>query len=123
MRQRCTNPRHPNYALWGGRGIAVCARWNESFAAFLADVGERPSGPQRLTLERIDNNRDYEPGNVKWATYSQQGRNKRGNRIVEWNGTSRCLSDWALHLGINRATLDGRLRRGWAVDLAFTLHP
>jgi hypothetical protein len=74
MNGRCTNPNNPRYEYYGGRGIAVCDRWRGSFENFLADVGERPPG---LTLERIDNNKGYEPGNVKWASWAEQALNKR----------------------------------------------
>jgi hypothetical protein len=73
MRQRCNDPRHPSFRYYGARGIKVCARWDD-FAAFLADVGERPDG---LTLDRIDNDGDYEPGNCRWATLSEQMASKR----------------------------------------------
>lgn len=74
MRQRCTNPNVNNYHRYGGRGITVCTRWQD-FAAFLSDVGERPS-PQH-SLDRIQNDGNYEPGNVRWATRVEQARNSR----------------------------------------------
>lgn len=86
MRGRCTNPNTPNFQNYGGRGIRVCDRWNDGdgtlsgFACFLADMGERPDG---LTLDRIDNDKGYEPGNCRWATWTQQQNNRRSNIDVE----------------------------------------
>lgn len=75
MIKRCENPNHHAYARYGGRGIAVCPQWRADFAAFLRDVGHRPS--PELSLDRIDNDGDYEPGNVRWATAQQQAANRR----------------------------------------------
>jgi hypothetical protein len=74
MKNRCENPNVRQYKDYGGRGIRVCDRWRSSFENFLADVGERPAG---LSLDRIDNDGDYEPGNVKWSTRSEQMHNRR----------------------------------------------
>jgi hypothetical protein len=84
MKQRCCNPKNGSYYKYGGRGITVCNEWMASFEAFLEDVGKRPS--MAHTLDRFPNNDgNYEPGNVRWATIEQQANNKRPNiwkRIV-----------------------------------------
>jgi len=79
--QRCTNPRYPKWKYWGGRGITVCQRWRYSFQAFLNDVGKRPS--PELQIDRINNDGNYEPGNVRWATRSQQNKNRH---TEHWKG-------------------------------------
>lgn len=86
MIKRCTNPKRSDYRLYGGRGIKVCQRWRESFEAFAADMGEKPS--LKHSLDRIDSNRDYEPGNCRWATAREQQRNKRTSRpVIRSDGT------------------------------------
>jgi len=74
MKQRCSNPKHAKFYLYGNRGISVCTRWNASFEAFLEDMGDRPEG---YTLNRIDNNGDYTRDNCEWQSYSEQNRNRR----------------------------------------------
>lgn len=75
IKQRCLNAKNDAFADYGGRGITICKRWADDFAAFVADVGQPPS--PRLTLDRVNNDGNYEPGNVRWATYKEQANNRR----------------------------------------------
>lgn len=118
MIQRCTNPNLKAYPSYGGRGITVCDRWRNDFAAFLADMGERPEG---TTLDRIDVDGDYEPGNCRWATATRQARNTRHNRWIEYGGARMTAADWADVLGLSATTLRSRLDHlGWPVERALT---
>lgn len=107
MLNRCYNTHEQNYKYYGGRGIKVCDRWRKSYRNFWEDMGTRPTG---YTLDRIDNNGDYEPGNCRWATRSQQQRNTRLNRNLTLNGQTRCLSEWAAIIGIDPVSLRQRVR-------------
>lgn len=118
MIARCHNPQTPEYKWYGARGIVVCDRWRHSFSAFRADVGERPS--RAHSIDRIDNDRGYEPGNCRWATRAEQSRNTSRNRFYEWRGERLTLTDWSAKLGISPTTLFGRLREGWTLERAFT---
>lgn len=114
LRIRDRVKRKPEYA---GRGIKLCARWADSFPAFLSDVGQKPS--PELTIERIDNDRDYEPGNVRWATIKEQTRNRRTTRSLTVNGVSRCLAEWAEISGLPIGTIHSRIGRdGWSAERA-----
>jgi hypothetical protein len=112
MKQRCTNPKAPDFARYGGRGVRVCGRWLESFENFLHDMGARPTGQ---TLDRVDVNGDYTPENCRWATMSQQQRNKRTSSVAEFGGVTRTYAEWAEITGVNSKAIGERLRRGWAV--------
>lgn len=118
MRRRCKEEGETGYAAYGGRGIRVCERWDASFADFLADIGPRPSA--KHTLDRIENNGHYEPGNVRWAVRKVQQRNRRTNHHVTFNGETLCLAEWAERIGISFGGLCGRLRRGWPLERALT---
>lgn len=119
---RCTNSRHQSHHYYGARGIRVCGRWT-NFEAFYDDMGVRPS--PKHTLERVDNSLGYSPDNCVWATQKQQLRNKRNNRLVTHQGTTRPLVEWAEEIGIRPDTLRCRLRLGWSVERALTepVHP
>jgi len=119
VKSRCLNSNNPSYSDYGGRGISICKRWEDSFEAFLLDMGERPS--DRHSIDRIDNSGDYEPGNCKWSTFAEQNRNYRRNIIIEHNGQAKCLADWADEMGITRHTLRRRIRAGWDMADALTI--
>jgi len=103
MRTRCTNPNYKQYKDYGGRGISICERWLD-FANFLEDMGEAPEGK---TLDRIDNNGNYEPGNCRWATGLEQMSNRANTVMFE----GKALPIWAEELGMNYYTLYSRLKR------------
>lgn len=105
MRDRCNNPNSAQYADYGGRGIRVCRRW-DNFAAFMADMGPRPVG---TTIERNDNDRDYEPGNCRWATRLEQTLNRRSTIWVDVDGERLCLKHAAERVGVDPKTLKSRL--------------
>jgi len=124
MLSRCSCPTANGYERYGGRGIKVCERWRTSFEDFLADMGPRPT--PRHTLDRFpDNDGDYEPGNVRWATPAEQNRNKRSNRLLTHDGVTRCLTDWATTTGLSAGTITMRLQLGWTVADALSepAHP
>jgi hypothetical protein len=102
---------HANYA---GRGITVCDSWLK-FENFYGDMGEAPEG---LSLDRIDNNGNYEPSNCRWATRSQQNNNRRNNVIIEWNGKRQTRAQWERELNMKPTTLRTRLRNGWSMERA-----
>lgn len=118
MRNRCNNKNAPQYQWYGGRGISICARW-EYFPAFLEDMGPKPS--PRHTLDRIDNDGNYEPNNCRWATAKEQARNSRKAHNVTLNGETRCIAEWTELTGLKGPTIRHRLRHGY--DVASALSP
>jgi hypothetical protein len=116
MKSRCNDPGCSSYPKYGARGIRVCERW-QGFENFLEDIGRRPS--PNHSLERIDNDGDYEPSNVRWATSTDQARNRRTSRIIEFGGKRQCLEAWADDLGICQSTLHERLNK-WPLERALT---
>ena len=116
MVDRCTNRNNPRWKSYGGRGIKICARWRK-FDNFLKDMGERPAG---RTLERIDNDGNYEPGNCKWATQKEQANNTRQNYLLTYSGKTLNLGQWARLIGVRHGTLRARIRRGWSLGRAMS---
>jgi hypothetical protein len=109
MMDRCTNDKNPAYKRYGGRGITVCDRWRTSFENFLRDMGKRPD---RLSLERKNNDLGYSPDNCKWATPADQARNKRNNLLLTFEGRTQPLITWCDELGLKFAGARSRLKRG-----------
>jgi hypothetical protein len=110
MRQRCLNENDPSFARYGGRGISVCARWRDDFAAFLKDMGERPAGK---TLDRIDGRGDYSPDNCRWASYKDQVRNRQCTQVLTVDGVAKPLQEWCEITGLKPTTILSRLAAGW----------
>lgn len=108
--QRCYNHKNKDYRNYGGRGITVCDEWRNSFIVFY-NWSVSSGYDKSLQIDRINNNGNYEPLNCRWATLKQQGRNRRTNNIIEYNGKSQCLSDWAEELGISRSTFIYRIKK------------
>jgi hypothetical protein len=118
MKQRCYNPLERNFSRYGGRGISVCERWRDNFECFLADMESRPSS--KHSIDRIDVNGNYEPGNCRWATHRVQMANRRCTRRVMFNGTLTPLTELAKEYGVNISMLSRRIERGWSVERALT---
>lgn len=117
MSQRCYHPNSPSFPSYGGRGIAVCDRWRLSYHHFLADMGERPNGH---SLDRIDNDRGYEPDNCRWATATVQARNQRRSSKITHDGQTLTFAGWADETGFSPRLIRQRIRTGWPVALALT---
>lgn len=118
IRLRCTDPKHRAYPRYGGRGIALWPAWVEDPVAFVAHVGPRPSSEHEI--DRIDNDRGYEPGNLRWATRTENSRNRRNNLRITYQGETKTRIEWAQRFGIPADTLGERLARGWSVERALT---
>lgn len=114
IKSRCHNPRVPEFKDYGGRGISMCREWRDSFVAFLRDVGPRPSPDHEI--DRRDNDGNYEPGNVRWATRLTQARNTRANRRFDIDGQSLTLSEVSERCGIRADTIAHRLRNGMSIE-------
>lgn len=115
MIQRTKNPQHKSYENYGGRGISVCERWN-SLENFMADMGPRPS--RTHSIDRIDNERGYEPSNCRWATRADQANNKRTNVRLTFYGKTMTVAGWSRISQISQSTIAERINRGWSEKTA-----
>lgn len=120
MRRRCSDPRNQGFYLYGNRA-RVCEAWDKSFDQFFADVGPRPS--PKHSLDRIDNNGDYEPRNVRWATPKEQARNTSATRFLTVEGVTKPFTQWAEEAGITVQSLEYRLKNEWAPKVAVSRPP
>lgn len=117
MIHRCENPNAPLYKDYGGRGIGVCSAWRKSFEVFYRDMGPRPS--TKHSIDRIDNDGNYEPGNCRWATQKEQSRNTSRTINLTIGDRTQCLMDWSIETGIKYLTLLQRYHKGWPVERLF----
>ena len=119
MISRCTKSTNNSYQYYGARGVQVCAEWvgPSGFAHFIEHIGPRPSTLHQV--DRINTLLGYEPGNVRWATPLEQGRNRRDNRLIEFQGESLCVAEWADRLGMDTKGMVYRLEK-WPLEKALT---
>lgn len=118
MISRCYNSNSVGFKNYGGRGISVCARWDDSFEAFLDDMGKKP-GPD-YSIDRIDVNRGYSKDNCKWSTRIEQMNNTTRNREISFAGKKQGLALWCNELNLNYGSINSRLHRGWSATRALT---
>ncbi len=116
MIQRCTNSRVPNYHRYGGRGITVCEQWR-SFDTFIQDMGRRPA--RGYSIERRENDGNYEPGNCYWATREEQENNKARSVKLTYKGKTLTLTQWARELNLDYEKVRARYKYGWSVEDIF----
>lgn len=119
--KRCLNRNEQAYPNYGGRGILICEEWLgengfENFYKWSMENGY----DDKLTIDRINVNGNYEPSNCRWVTYREQNRNKRNNIVILWNGETKILKDLCIELGMNYQTVKMRVHHGWEINRALT---
>lgn len=120
MLGRCENPRHSGYKDYGGRGIVICEEWHNFFSFYAWSLSNGYA--DNLTIDRIDNDKGYNPSNCRWVSQKKNSRNRRNNHVVTFNGESLCVSEWAERLGMTASALGERLRSSaWSLEQALTI--
>lgn len=118
MKERCYNQKTKCYKNYGGKGIKICDEWLKDFQKFY-DWAKDNGYKEGLTIDRIDNNKNYEPNNCRWVTIREQNRNYSRNHNITYNGETKCIADWADCFSINRATILWRIKSGKSLDEVF----
>jgi hypothetical protein len=116
MLSRVRNENNPNFYNYGGRGISVCERWLK-FENFFADMGNKPKG---TSIDRINNDGNYEPSNCRWATNAVQANNKRSNRYLTHIGKTQTIAQWEQEFNLNTSTISHRISNGWQIEQILT---
>lgn len=118
IKQRCFNINSKDYQSYGGRGITIFSEWKDNSKKFIEDIlkeiGHRPT--EKHSFDRKDNNKNYEPGNLRWASFEEQARNKRTNLLITINNKTKTLTEWAKISGVSQQTISRRLRDGWDIE-------
>ncbi len=109
---RCTNPKCKHYKDYGGRGIALCKEWRENPSSF-CEWAMANGYDDSLSIDRIDNNGNYQPSNCRWITLAKQQTNKRNNVLLTYNGKTQCIAEWIRELGLNKNRTYNRIKNGW----------
>ena len=118
IKKRCFNSNHKGYKNYGGRGIVMCDKWKNDFIEFYkwAIIN---GYKDNLTIDRINNEGNYEPSNCRWVTLTEQARNRRNTRFITYNGERLCMKDWAKKLGLNYKLVSAKINKGWPIKKAF----
>ena len=118
MKNRCYNPKHENYVNYNGKGISICDEWKDDFELFY-NWSISNGYKKGLSIDRINNNGNYEPSNCRWVTKREQMWNTSKNKIIEYKNETRCMAEWCDILNLNYETIQSRFHRGWNVEKTF----
>lgn len=118
IKDRCLNPNCHKFKDYGGRGITLHPEWIESFESFYEHIGKRPDSS--YSVDRINNSLGYIPGNIRWATNTQQANNARSNHLIEFNGITQTMADWSRQTGLSYSALNNRIQGGYSIEEALT---